>query len=99
MHTVTFNVTQSGEFEFILPQEQRDELESGDVMGFSMVYTNVGETILPFSRLVCPGQPTVRYVYALALADTMDIPTNPDCREYSLQAIIAGKAFGYSTST
>ena len=93
MHTVTFNVTQSGEFEFILPQEERDKLESGDIMGYSTVYTNVGETILPSTYAACSGQPTIRYVYQPALTDTMIFTADLDCREQSLRAIFAGKAF------
>ena len=93
MHTVTFIVTQSGVFEYILPQEQRGWLKSGDIMGYSIVYINVGETILPSTYVACSGQPTIRYVYEPALKDTMIFTANPDCREQSLQAIFAGKAF------
>ena len=91
VHSFTFIVPQSGPFELILPQEECDNLKSGDIMGYSTIYNNDLPGIVPYSEVACLYQPTISYVHAMTLTDTMDIPTNDKCRLYSMQAIFDGK--------
>ena len=92
VHTVTFTVPQSGAFQSILPQERRDWLEAGDVMGYSTIHVNVSETILPWEYVTCSGQSTIGFVHATVLMDTMTFTAIPDnCRKQSLQMIFAGR--------
>ena len=92
VHSVTFTVPQYGQFEYILSQEEQNLLRSGDIMGYSIVYSDDADGILYYTSITCPGQPTNRYTYTLAVLDTMDITEDAGCREYSMQAIFDGKA-------
>ena len=91
VHSVTFNVPQSGPFEFILPPEERDQLQPGDIMGYSTVYNVALPGILPYSDVTCAYQPTICYVQTHTMTDTMNIATCENCRLYSMQAIFNGK--------
>ena len=93
VHSVTFTVPQSGQFEYILSQEEQDLLRPGDIMGYSIVYDDNADGILYWSSITCPGQPTNRYTYTLAVLDTMDITEDGGCREYSMQAIFDGTIY------
>ena len=90
MHTVTFTVPQSGQFEYILPPIQRDRLESGDTMGYIMPN---GDSTLPYDDWNCTGPSTVRFSLTRYVVKAMTLYFSHPllCRRYSLQAIFSGK--------
>ena len=89
---MTFAVPNSGKFQFILPQEERDQIQSGDIMGFSTVYSTT--RIIPFTFISCLGTYTIRFAKPVDLLSSLDFWGNEDCREYSLQVLFHGNVHG-----